>query len=204
MEYESNSFKSKEQKKEPKPEKFEKVISGTAKTKPKSGLTKIADVFISEDVASVKSYILTEVLVPSIKKALCDIITDGAHMIFYGETGPRKSNGTASKVSYQSYYNKATNRDRYSTGGRPNNSYNCDDVIIESRGEAEEVLTRLDELVETYGIVTVADFYDLCGITCDYTANKYGWTNVRNARIVRVSEGYMIKMPKSMPIDSIN
>ena len=73
--------------------------------------------------------------------------------------------------------------------------------MIDSRGEAEEVLARMDELISTYGIVTVADFYDMCGITCDYTANKYGWTNIRNAQVVRVRDGYMIKMPKSMPID---
>lgn len=202
FEYESNSHKSKTQKNDPKPEKVEKVISGTAKTKPKSGLTKFADVFISEDIASVKSYILVDVLVPAVKKAISDIVTNGIDMILYGESSaPRKTGGAASKVSYRNYYDKATSRDSRSVGTRSTNNYNCDDIVIDSRGEAEEVLARMDELISTYGIVTVADFYDMCGITCDYTANKYGWTNIRNAQVVRVRDGYMIKMPKSMPID---
>jgi hypothetical protein len=59
----------------------------------------------------------------------------------------------------------------------------------------------MDELIETYGLVRVADLYDLVGITGNYTDNKYGWMNIRNADIVRVRDGYMIKLPRAMPID---
>ena len=61
--------------------------------------------------------------------------------------------------------------------------------------------SRMDELMDTYGLVRVADLYDLVGITGNYTDNKYGWTNIRNAEIVRVRDGYMIKMPRAVPID---
>ena len=73
--------------------------------------------------------------------------------------------------------------------------------MLNSRGEAEDVLMRMDELMETYGLVRVADLYDLVGITGNYTDNKYGWTNIRNAEIVRVNNGYMIRMPRAVPID---
>ena len=59
----------------------------------------------------------------------------------------------------------------------------------------------MDELIETYGIVSVADLYDLVGKSCNYTDNKYGWTNIRNAEPVRVRDGYLLKMPKAGPID---
>ena len=58
----------------------------------------------------------------------------------------------------------------------------------------------MDEIMEEYGIVRVADLYDLVGITGDYTDNKYGWTNIRSAEVVRVRDGYKIKMPRAMPI----
>ena len=72
---------------------------------------------------------------------------------------------------------------------------------MSNRGEAQDVLDRMDELMDTYGLVRVADLYDLVGITGNYTDNKYGWTNIRNAEIVRVRDGYMIKMPRAVPID---
>ncbi len=81
-EYKPNSHRSKEERKESIPEKHvEKVISGTVKPKKKSEMQKFADVFISEDVNNVKSYIVMDVLVPAIKKAISDIVTNGIDMI---------------------------------------------------------------------------------------------------------------------------
>ena len=56
--------------------------------------------------------------------------------------------------------------------------------------------------MEAYGLVRVADFYDLVGVTGNYTDNKYGWTNIRSAEIVRLRDGgYVIKLPRAMQID---
>lgn len=205
IEYPSNSQKSKEIKAEPVPEKkLEKVISGMAKSKKKSEIRKFTDVFVSEDMESVKSYIFMDVLVPAVKKAISDIVTNGIDMLLYGEAGRNKStsNSTASRVSYRSYYDSQNGNRRDSLqASRPRIGYDYDDVIVDNRGEAEEVMTRMDELMETYGLVSVADFYDLVGITGNYTDNKYGWTDIRNASIVRTRDGYMIKMPKALPLD---
>ena len=202
MDYKPNSHKyKKEQENEKKEEKrVEKVIKGTAKVK-KNEIRKITDVFISEDVKNVKSYVLMDVLVPTIKKAIVDIVTDGINMIFFGGTGSRKG-GTvrADKVSYRSYYDQNDAR-RYDRGASPTRrSY--DDIIYESRVEAKEVLERMEELISKYGMATVADLYDLSGLSCDYTDNKYGWINLRSADVVRVSDGYMIKLPRAAALDA--
>ena len=200
-EYKSNSHKSKENQKGSIPEKkVEKVIAGTAKSKKKSEIRKFTDVFISEDVNNVKSYILLEVLVPAIKKAISDIVTNGIDMILYGETGKTKSNSTASKISYRSYYDGGNGRRDYSTV-RTKTGYNYDDIILDNRGEAEDVLLRMDELISTYGLVSVADLYDLVGVTGNYTDNKYGWTDIRSASVIRVRDGYMLKLPKALPLN---
>ena len=200
-EYKPNSHKFKEDQKGSVPEKkVEKVIAGTAKSKKKSDIRKFTDVFVSEDVNNVKSYILLEVLVPAIKKAISDIVTNGIDMLLYGETGKTKSNSTASKVSYRSYYDGRNGRRDYSAV-RTKISYNYDDIILDNRGEAEDVLSRMDELISTYGLVSVADLYDLVGVTGNYTDNKYGWTNIRSASVIRVRDGYMLKLPKALPLD---
>jgi len=200
-EYKPNSHKYKEDQNRSSPEKkVEKVIAGTVKSKKKSEIRKFTDVFISEDIDNVKSYILLDVLIPAIKKAISDIVTNGIDMILYGETGKTKSNSTASKVSYRSYYDGRNGRRDYSAI-RTKISYNYDDIIFDNRGEAEDVLSRMDELISTYGLVSVADLYDLVGVTGNYTDNKYGWTNIRNASVIRVRDGYMLKLPKALPLD---
>lgn len=195
-EYKSNSYKSKEKEMVEDKKKVDKVVRGKVKTKKKSGVTKFADVFISEDIANVKSYIVGEVLVPAMKKALSDIITNGIDMLLYGESGVSKRNSRSSKVSYTKYYN-----DERSPSRSVKSNYNYDDIIIDSRGEAEEVLTRMDELIYSYGMVSVADFYDLVGVTSRYTDNNYGWTDIRSARVVHVRDGYIIKLPRAVPLD---
>lgn len=195
-EYKSNSYKSKEKEMVEDKKKVDKVVRGKVKTKKKSGVTKFTDVFISEDIANVKSYIVGEVLVPAMKKALSDIITNGIDMLLYGESGVSKRNSRSSKVSYTKYYN-----DERSPSRSVKSNYNYDDIIIDSRGEAEEVLTRMDELIYSYGMVSVADFYDLVGVTSRYTDNNYGWTDVRSARVVHVRDGYIIKLPRAVPLD---
>lgn len=202
-EYQSNSHKSKEMENKP-VKKVEKAISGTAKKRKKSEIRKFTDVFMPDDVSNVKSYILFEVLVPKIKKMLHDFGFDALDVIFYGETGRSEPRGTASKISYQNYFDskRDDDRDRYSTRAvRARNGYNFDDIVFDTRGEAEEVLSRMDELVATYGIVSVADMNELAGTTGEYTDNKYGWTDIRNASVVRIRNGYVIKMPKAMPLD---
>lgn len=194
-EYKPNSHKYKEEQKSAVPEKkVEKVISGTVKSKKKSEIKKFADIFISEDVTNVKSYILLDILVPAIKKAISDTVD----MILYGGTGKSKSNTAASKISYRSYYDSS--RRDYSTV-RTKIGYSYDDIIFDNRGEAEDVLSRMDELVSTYGLVSVADLYDLVGITGNYTDNNYGWTDIRSACVIRVRDGYMLKLPKALPIN---
>ena len=65
--------------------KIKKVVTSPVKTKKNDG-RKLANIFISEDAANVKSYVFMDVLVPAIKKAISDIVTNGIDMILYGET----------------------------------------------------------------------------------------------------------------------
>ena len=195
--YKSNSHKSKE---EPRREekKIEKVATGKVKTKKKSGANKVADVFISEDISNVKDYIIYDVLLPAAKKTISEIVSNGIDMILYGETRS-KSKSRGSKVSYSKYYEDRDDDYRRSSRRRVV-GYDYEDVILESRREAEEVLNRMEDVSDTDGVVSVADLYDLVGISGNYTDNKYGWTNLRSAGVERTRDGYLIYLPKVKPL----
>jgi hypothetical protein len=196
-----NSHKSRNDRKQleapAQPEKrVEKVVHGKVKAK-KNEMRKWTDLIISEDVVNVKNYILMDVIIPSVKKAIYDLIVGTLDMSLYGGRGGNSRRPGADKISYVDY-NGASRRDDHSRGvTRTASGYSYDDITVETRGEAEAVLTRMDEIMEAYEQVRVADLYDLVGITGDYTDNKYGWTNIRNARIVRTRDGYKIEMPRA-------
>lgn len=196
--YKPNSHKYKEaQKNAEETKRAEKVVKGTVRTRKKNEL--ISSI-IAEDAHNVGSFLLRDVAIPAIKNFIVDIVTDGINMLLKGTTSRRSGNGPSSYVSYNKSY---SSRDDRSPGdGRTRTRYIDEDIILETRGEAEEVLERMDELLETYGVVRVADLYDLVGKTCDYTDNKYGWTNLRSAEPVRVpGGGYKLKLPKATALN---
>lgn len=195
-EFKSNSHKTRENRSNTDSDKkVEKIISGSAKSKKKNGIQKITNVFVPDDVDDVRSYIIEDIVVPAVK----DIILDAVRAFLGVNSGPR-GKSSSSKVSYRKYYDERDRRDSRETNRT--RGYEYDDIIIENRGEAEDVLSRMDELIESYGLVSVADLYDLVGINGNYTDNKYGWFNIRTASVVRVRDGYMIKLPKAVPLNA--
>ena len=189
--YQSNSNKSKRKAVEDK-NKIDKIVKGKVKTKKKNG---ILSSFINDDLQDIKKYIVEDVLIPTIKKTITDVVKNSIDMFFYGEVS-RPNRGNSSRISYSSYY------DRDREPRRRRNSLLIDDIILESRAEAEEVLDRLDEMIEEFGMASVLNLYDLIGVTeAPFTADKYGWTDIRNATAVRVRDGYLLKLPRVMPLD---
>lgn len=200
--YKPNSHAYKEAQKEALSEKkVEKVILGTAKTKKKNEIRKLADVFISEDVGSVKSYILLDVLVPAVKKAISDIVTNGIDMILYGGSGRGKRKSDGPKESYGSYYDSQSSR-KENNYLKARNGFDYDEIVFDTRGDAEAVLDAMNEIISSYGVVSVGDLYDLASVsTNNYAVNKYGWSDIEGCRAVRVRDGYILKLPKPYPLN---
>lgn len=200
--YPGNSNKEKEEQAKREEHRVQKVVDGKVKTKRNEG-RKLANIFISEDAGQVKSYVIMDVLVPAIKKAISDIVTDGVDMILYGEKSGKgnRAGGGTTRVSYRNYYDdrKGDSRDRYRD---LRERFDYDDLVFESRSQAEQVRDEMFNMIDRYGMVTVADMYDAAGLVAPFTSNKYGWISLRTSEIVRTRGGdYMIKLPKAMPID---
>lgn len=203
-EYKTNSYKSREpQKPVEEPRKVEKVVTGPVRVKKKTGAGKFFSTFFTEDWVKIKEFTVSDVLVPTIKKAITDIVTNGINMVMYGADAGRNrtTNGPVTKISYKNYTSYSNNNAGFV---RPaaRTTYSYDEIIFSNRGEAELVLSQMDEIISKYGFVKVADYYDLVGTSGSYTDNNYGWYDLRPAQVVRLSNGeYTIKLPRALPID---
>ena len=198
--YPPNYHGYKEEQKAKKEKKIEKVISGTVRTQKKSELRKVVDIFISDDIHSVKNYIFDDVLVPAIKKAIDDIVSNGIHMLLYNGDRRNGSKSTISKFNYSSI--SSNNKSTSLRVDRAQRGFEYEDVLFTSRGDAEAVLSAMDDIVDTYDVVSVLDMYDLAGYTTtNYAAQRYGWDDIHMARVVRVSDGYVIQLPRAKPLN---
>jgi len=194
----------------PEDKKLQKVVTGTVKKQKRGFGKKIAETFLEDDTKSVGEYILHDVLIPAAKAMISDMVGGGIEMLLFGEKRNRSSSirrdGGRSYTSYGSYY-KSTDRDRDRRDERRDMSrtararHDFDEIVLETRGEAEEVLSHLVDLCIDYGMASVADLYDLVGITSQFTDNNYGWTDLRNASVSRVRGGYLINLPRTQPLN---
>lgn len=178
--------------------RMKKVITGKATTRKASNSRKFRDALFANGSGSVKEYVIFEVILPAIKNTIVDTLKGTVDMVFLGKVErDRRSRDGRSRVSYASYYDR-----RRDEPNRRSNIFDYDDVLFESRGDAEAVLIAMEDAIERYGWISVGGFYDLCEIsTNDYMVEKYGWTNLRHADVVPVRDGYVIRLPKALPVD---
>lgn len=178
-----------------------KVIKDQVVIKKKNEIQKLADVFLSEDVSNVKGYIFNDVIVPAIRDTLFDIVTKGAKMIFYGAKGSSGTDKfTSSRISYRQYYDD-NRRYTSSTEESLKSKFDYEDMEFTSRSDAEDVLDQMDAMLEKYKRVSVLDLYDMIDVTAPFTSEKYGWTNLRDAKIIPTKGAYKLKLPRATPLD---
>ena len=117
-----------------------------------------------------------------------DLLKGSVEVLFHGEardgrsrrSGSSGGGGGRSFIRYDKYYDD-DRRDRR-RAARNRSQHNFDDIILETRGEANEVLNHLVDLVADYGSARVADLYDAVGIETTYTDGRFGWENLSRGR----------------------
>lgn len=194
----SHKYKSEQKAAEANERQIKGVASGTVKKK--SEVQKLANMFISDDASNLKSLLLTDVIIPRITQLVCDGVQYACDVIFKGrrDGGSNRSYGT----SYTSYSSFSSNRNtRYAGESTTMNRFDHDDILFRTSSDADAVLTQMEECIDKYGLVTVADMYDMARLRPPHTGNKFGWMSLRSAEIRRVGGGWIIKLPDATPIE---
>jgi hypothetical protein len=210
MDYQGNPNKDKEKK----PAKqIEKVVTGEAVQKPKSIGRKFKDIFFGGNVKASARFVIADVILPASRDLLVDAISNGARRVVYGESMYRSRRPTdyRPRVQYSNPINPMYRNDpRYDTRPRANlpdqrNPYrterrDANDIVLESKMDADRVVESLFEIVDKYEVASLADLYDLLGWQSSHTDNKWGWTQLNNIEVRQVRDGYLIDLP---PLESV-
>jgi hypothetical protein len=210
MDYQGNPNKDKEKK----PAKqIEKVVTGEAVQKPKSIGRKFKDIFFGGNVKASARFVTADVILPAFRDLLVDAISNGARRVVYGESMYRSRRPTdyRPRVQYSNPINPMYRNDpRYDTRPRANlpdqrNPYrterrDANDIVLESKMDADRVVESLFEIVDKYEVASLADLYDLLGWQSSHTDNKWGWTQLNNIEVRQVRDGYLIDLP---PLESV-
>lgn len=204
-EFPPNSDVSKQGFKEEETKDIQPVTSDAVRRK-KPFRRKFSEVFVAGSAKTAVSYAIWEVLLPAAKDTVVEVITQGVEKLFFGES--RRSRGTTTPQSgptgYVSY-NRYAMQNRMSSPQRVMSRqararHDFDEIVMEDRTEAEEVIDRLYEVISRYESATVADLYQLVGLPSSHTDYKWGWTDIRGAGVSRSRDGYILDLPEPIPL----
>jgi len=179
------------------------VLTDKDNKKTATGLAKIAKAIVNDDFDQIGRSLVDDILIPSLKNTFAALGKNFIDMLFFGET---KGNYYGSGAS--GYHNS------YKSSGSSSNSSRNDKPVmmdqgdyflfaspeINSRGDAEAILYKLNKMLDEWGKVEVFALFELVNETAPYTYNGYGWYNLNSAKASLGPDGYFIRLPKPIPL----
>lgn len=175
------------------------------------------------DMQSVGSYLLWDVAVPAARDLIFDIIIEGARGSLYGEARGRSrgSSGPISNIvgSNNNSRIRTTNYNGVSQSpiigqqqgvrsagnvGASTGQFDFSDLKVDSRGQAEHIIQSMRDAIQQYGLVSVAEFYNLIGQSGNgFTDQKHGWNmeTFEGARARAHRGGFVLEIPQPSPFE---
>ena len=198
----------------------ERVTSGEVTRKKKSLRRQFRETFVVGDAKTAVRYVTLEVLLPAAKDMVVEVGQGFLEKLIYGDNrrryrgsgytqhGPggyvnysRYSTGPMESSSYSGYVGSRFSSSQRAMSRQARARHDFDEIVLDSRLEAEEVIDKLFELVSRYEAATVADLYELVGLASTHTDHKWGWTDIRGSGVTRIRDGFLLDLPDPEPLD---
>ena len=177
---------------------------------------------IVKDFRSVAEDIMDEVVLPSFKNLLSDMASNFIDGILFGGPSSSRRYSKGGPVNYSGIYSGGLKSSRVirlndeKEDIRPvrGGTASClwEEVSL-SGPECDEVLYILRNKEANYGLTSVSDMYDAIAEVIrasggddpfknvrEFTDNQWGWSDISRARKERVSNGFILRMPRIEPL----
>lgn len=174
---------------------------------------RIIKALFENDLKTVASSVVNEVMIPKAKDILADMFISGIQKAIYGDEASNTyysgySKGPGHKASYDNYYKDGY---RAPVVEEEKIKVRWDRIVFKDRERAVELLNNLRNDIRRYNEgVSVLDMYDYvttideklgAQIESEFPDNNWGWTNLDHVQIEHVSRGWWVKFPKPVRIN---
>lgn len=157
---------------------------------------------------SALEFVIHDVLIPAAKEAAADAVSQGIEQRLFGHarsvgrrSGTRPGGLSSNRSTGNFSYDRVSSNTARQAPAQPTMSrrgrqrFDIGEIVIPTRAEATEILELMFNIVNQFEVVTVAELYEMAGITPEFTDRRYGWTNLAGSKAVRVSGGYLLDLP---------
>jgi hypothetical protein len=201
-----NSHKDRETAKDnPEREPIEKMIEGKVISRKQPVWKRFTRSMIADDVGNVGEYILTDVVIPATKNLIVDMVGQSIERVLFGTSRGRIRRSPLGmslrdQVNYSGRYSGDREPPRRPMSREARARHDFNEIVLENRTEAIEVLEAMVARIVRYGAVTVADLYDFVGTTGSFADQRWGWSDLTTADVRQVPGGFLLDLPAPEPI----
>lgn len=182
-------------------EKPKQVVQADVK-KP-SVRNRLMSAIFAGDFASLKEKLIFDVMAPMARDFIAGGLHNAINMAFYGKSDGRGSytdyskSGSGSRVSFYGSASRAAAMSQET----PRDAEIERNLTFKTREDAYKVIDEMEDILDHYGQVTVADLCDICGVNADFTDNRYGWKSLKGAVVLKRSGAWVLDLPRTRVVD---
>lgn len=187
------------------PRKAERVVTSEVKSRRKPMGKRLRDALIGGDSKSALQYAISTVVIPHVKDLLSEAANELIQQLVFGESRGRS---TRSRTAGHVNYNRLSSSTRRPTSSVRDSRETItlrrreeEELIFDSRVDAQNVLEAMNEFLEEYHLVSVADLKAMIDKTSTHTDHKWGWEDLQGSEIRMTRGGYLLILPKTVPLD---
>ena len=171
-----------------------KIVKGEVKKMERLG---VFDLLFAGDIRSAYRLAVREVLRPRLMDIIVNFVDTVTRSFVYGDDAPAHDPAKTGNTPYRTISTsggvtvQAKAPDRYDVGT----------VEFAYYEDAKAVIDGLRNQVHQFKYATLGDFYDFAGqgtVTNDF---NYGWKSIGDIRPERTKNGWVIRLPRPIPIE---
>lgn len=177
------------------------VVSGASPVK-RPATQRFLDYMFAESPKEIAKRVLTQTVGPRLKLSAYEAFDGMLSGLLFGGAGkpmggllqtPAMRGGGINYAGI-STGQSALQQAQLANQARPNVG-NYRDLVLDTPDKAEILYANLIQLHNQYRMVTVADLWEMAGLTPEPSMNAYGWHSLEGARITKDLRGFVLQLP---------
>lgn len=175
-----------------------KVIAKATEKKNRTVYKALSD-FVVSDIPEVWEHLVIDVVIPTAKSMLTDMVTQGIQSLLYGNSAPKTRGsyvtyGSRSTSSYTRASSPVTSRSQTRSVDR------IRDLEFESAQDLRDMLAFIAEVFDDREVLTVAELKEAAGLKVSYVDDRWGWGREANFRSVVDRGRQVLLVPSPEPL----
>lgn len=203
------------------------VVSQVPEVKKRNGVSKLFRGFFVEDFKTVRGNVVQNILLPSLKNGLFNIITGTVSMWLWGKNGGGPAGSTSpyrpwlnpyGYTGYNGYYKSpsaavtspagrgVTQGDTLGNVGVYRSTDVYDPYMIQyyTWDDAEKVYVELCKKISMYGLATVKDLFTASKLTNpEVVSVDWGWYDIPTHTIIATGDFWILKLPQPQYVKGV-